>query len=270
MHYNQIDLKHEIKDSLFSALVREKKWLRQVYLSLYPDDTSVREDEIEIIKLENVFINGIYNDLSFKVKDKLIIFIECQSTWAPNISFRLLSYFASSLSRLEKGYKKKQYQDSTIMLPCTRFYVLYTGRKRKLPTYLYTRFQAESDIAARAKVLAKDNTRGILNEICLFSLSYDTNVSKLGRTEDAIRATIEECLEKNILADFIREHEEEVEEIMRGMSQEERIKDFIDYSKREGIEKGIEKEARRTIGKINSLDIPADLKKEILDALKTR
>ena len=77
-------------------------------------------------------------------------------------------------------------------------------------------------------------------------------------------------MEKNILADFIREHEEEVEEIMRGMSQEERIKDFIDYSKREGIEKGIEKEARRTIGKINSLDIPADLKKEILDALKTK
>ena len=51
MKEGSIDLKREIKDSIFSALVKEKKWLREVYLSLYPEDTSVKEEDIKLIKL---------------------------------------------------------------------------------------------------------------------------------------------------------------------------------------------------------------------------
>ena len=75
--------KRAIKDSIFSALVKRKKWLREVYISLYPSDSDIREEELEIVTLESIFVNGLYNDISFKVRDKLVVFIECQSTWSP-------------------------------------------------------------------------------------------------------------------------------------------------------------------------------------------
>ena len=67
MKEGSINLKREIKDSIFSALIKEKKYLREVYLSLYPEDKTIKEEDIKLIKLENVFINGMYNDLSFRV-----------------------------------------------------------------------------------------------------------------------------------------------------------------------------------------------------------
>ena len=54
--------KRAIKDSIFSALVKRKKWLREVYISLYPSDSDIREEELEIITLESIFVNGLYND----------------------------------------------------------------------------------------------------------------------------------------------------------------------------------------------------------------
>ncbi len=237
MKEGSIDLKREIKDSIFSALVKEKKWLREVYLSLYPEDTLVKEEDIKLIKLENVFINGMYNDLSFRVREKLIIFMECQSTWAPNIPFRLLSYFTQSLNRIERGYKRNQIE-SKITIPPTKFYVLYTGERENTPPYLYALFEDESDICARVKVLDKKNTVGVLKEICLFCELYDKNVNEYGREEEAIKKTLEECEERGILVAFIKEHPEEVEEIMSRMSQEKRINDFIDYSVKESREEG--------------------------------
>ena len=79
--------KRAIKDSIFSALVKRKKWLREVYISLYPNDKDIREEELEIVTLESIFVNGLYNDLSFRVRDKLVVFIECQSTWSPNLPY---------------------------------------------------------------------------------------------------------------------------------------------------------------------------------------
>lgn len=285
MKEGSIDLKREIKDSIFSALVKEKKWLREVYLSLYPEDTLVKEEDIKLIKLENVFINGMYNDLSFRVREKLIVFMECQSTWAPNVPLRLLTYFAQFAEEVEKESKKDKDEESEITLPTPRFYVIYTGEKENTPLYLNAFSEDESDICARVKVLDRKNTVGVLKEICLFCELYDKNVSEYGREEEAIKKTLEECEERGILVAFIKEHPEEVEEIMSRMSQEKRINDFIDYSvkesreegKKEGKAEGIiqgkaegrEDEALRTIKKINSLSISPELKKEILEALKT-
>ena len=97
------------------------------------------------------------------------------------------------------------------------------------------------------------------------------NRDKYGRTEIAIQKTIEECLESEILVDFIKEHKE-VDEIMRNMSQEKRIRKFIDFSREEareeGLEAGIAIESCRVTQTISSLTIPEELKKEILEALK--
>ena len=52
MQEGSINLKREIKDSIFSSLVKEKKYLREVYLSLYPEDKTIKEEDIKLIKLD--------------------------------------------------------------------------------------------------------------------------------------------------------------------------------------------------------------------------
>ena len=54
--------KYAIKDSIFSSLAKRKKWLREIYLSLYPRDKEIKEDDLELITLDSIFVNGIYND----------------------------------------------------------------------------------------------------------------------------------------------------------------------------------------------------------------
>ena len=79
---------------------------------------------------------------------------------------------------------------------------------------------------------------------------------------------IEECLKNEILVDFIKEHKEEVDEIMRNMSQEKIIRKFIDFSREEAREEGRKEESYRVTETISSLTIPEELKKQILEALK--
>ena len=104
------------------------------------------------------------------------------------------------------------------------------------------------------------------------------NRDKYGRTEIAIQKTIEECLESEILVDFIKEHKEEVDEIMRNMSQEKRIRKFIDFSReegreegrKEGMKEGIVSEALRTEDMIKNYGLPKEVEKDLLDRLKNK
>jgi len=279
--------KRAIKDSIFSALVKRKKWLREVYISLYPSDKDIREEELEIVTLESIFVNGLYNDISFRVRDKLVVFIECQSTWSPNLPYRMIEYYGETIKKLVDDWDDKKYKNRKDYIPDPHFFCLYTGGRRDIPNWLYgssNEGEKRKEFCMPVKVISRNNALGILKEICIFSEIYDKNRDKYGRTEIAIQKTIEECLKNEILVDFIKEHKEEVDEIMRNMSQEKRIRKFIDFSREEareegllvgraeglleGREAGIAIESCRVTETISSLTIPEELKKEILEALK--
>ena len=85
------DPKITIKDSVFTNLFSQKKYMRQLYLTLHPEDT-IEEDELEEVTLENILVDDIYNDLGFLAKKRLITLAECQSTWNNNMALRLLLY----------------------------------------------------------------------------------------------------------------------------------------------------------------------------------
>lgn len=89
-------VKRNIKDCVFTDLFGNKKYLRELYLALHPEDTDVTEDDLTDITIENVLVNDLYNDLGFRVGDKLIILVEAQSTWSPNILIRSLLYVATT------------------------------------------------------------------------------------------------------------------------------------------------------------------------------
>ena len=70
MKRNQI--KHCVKDSLFSSLVKTEDSLKKIYLSLHPEDTTVKDSDLILKEMSSVFTT--YNDLYFTVRNKTIIF----------------------------------------------------------------------------------------------------------------------------------------------------------------------------------------------------
>ena len=72
-------MKRTIKDSVFTDLFQDKKYLLQLYKALHPEDTDVTENDLNDITIKNVLTDNIYNDLGFTVGDKLMILVEAQS-----------------------------------------------------------------------------------------------------------------------------------------------------------------------------------------------
>ena len=58
------ELKRTFKDSVFTYLFRQPEYLRELYLTLHPEDTDITEDDIRLVTIENVLTVGQYNDLA--------------------------------------------------------------------------------------------------------------------------------------------------------------------------------------------------------------
>ena len=80
-HQQQVDvMKRTIKDSVFTNLFQDKKYLLQLYKALHPEDTDITEDKLTDITIKNVLTDNIYNDLGFVVREgKIVILVESQS-----------------------------------------------------------------------------------------------------------------------------------------------------------------------------------------------
>jgi hypothetical protein len=71
--------KYTIKDSVFTNLFQDKKYLIQLYKTLHPEDVDATEDELSDITIHNILTDDIYNDLGFLKGDRLLILAEAQS-----------------------------------------------------------------------------------------------------------------------------------------------------------------------------------------------
>ena len=92
----------QAKNSVFLNLFMRKEYQLRLYKELFPQDTTITEDDLEMITMENVLTIHPYNDLGLLARGKLIVLAEAQSTWSVNIIFRLADYyFNSAMSYLQ-------------------------------------------------------------------------------------------------------------------------------------------------------------------------
>lgn len=92
----------QAKNSVFLNLFMRKEYQLQLYKELFPQDTTITEDDLELVTLDNVLTIHPYNDPGLLARDKLIVLAEAQSTWSVNIIFRLADYyFDSAMSYLK-------------------------------------------------------------------------------------------------------------------------------------------------------------------------
>ena len=106
--------KRDIKDSVFTFLFSDLEYTKQLYLSLHPEDTEIRDEDFKLVTLENILAIGQYNDLGFQVRDKLILLVEAQSTFSPNIPLRMLMYLAKTYNEYIEEHQLSLYREKKV------------------------------------------------------------------------------------------------------------------------------------------------------------
>ena len=256
------EIKYAVKDSVFTLLFSDIENVRKLYQSLHNDAEQYRTTDFKIVTLENALINGQYNDLGFTVKDRLIILVEAQSTFNPNMGVRLLMYIAKSYHDYIVENKLNIFGEKLIKLPMPEFIIVYSGTKKQEVNEIRLSDCFEPGISPNidlvVKVIKKDNVKsGILQEYLTFCDLYNKDVKcKKTATEklSGLRKVIHKCIKNGILREFLKKHQKEVETMLMTVLQPEQAIEFMkleEYNKgvEEGIEQGIEKGIEQGIEK---------------------
>ena len=257
-------VKRGAKDSVFVHLFQDKKYVLQLYKALHPEDVDATEDMIEIVTLENVLTDNIYNDLGFMIDKRLIVLVEAQSTWTANIIVRALMYLAQTYHDYIAKEELNIYGSKTLDLPEPEMYVIYTGSKKieKESITLSEEFFGgrKTDLEVTVHVLTDGKEHDIIYQYVALTKVLDDQVKLHGRTREAIIETIRICKDRDFLKQYLTEHEQEVQDIMITLFDNETI--LKGYTReREKAAQTAEKMA--TVKKMLKKALPIDLISEL-------
>ena len=244
------NMKHTVKDSVFTTLFGESKYTLDLYRSLHPEDTETTEKDIKIITTDNILVSGMFNDLSFLIGLKMMIFAEAQSTFSVKLAIRLFLYYAVSLKEYIDdmeidlysdsrvlGYRTKKIVDGKVIksdpvynLPTPEFYVIYTGNDDVPDTIDFADLYLPSSdgtkkVTLSVKIIRSSSREGDFVSQYIRFCKAATEMRRKNRDDLnlAVKELTEYCLLNNILADFIKEHENEVYTMMDTLFNQERV-----------------------------------------------
>jgi predicted transposase/invertase (TIGR01784 family) len=254
----------QYKDSVFTKLCEDKKRLIEIYNAVsgknYPLDT-----EIEIVTLDDALFLDRQNDVGFVLEGTLIVLIEHQSTVCENMPIRLLIYIArvfEKLFNLDPDFKQAVYKTKLIKIPKPEFFVLYNGKEEfperkelKLSDAFYETDAQEwlggsLDLIVPVLNIKEGHNEAILRKSkTLFGYSAFVALvrqyEKSGYTlEKAIEQAVKDCIEKDILAEFLLAH---ASEVINMLTLEFKMEEAVEVWKEEGREEGIEKVAKNLL-----------------------
>ena len=220
--------KRTAKNSVFLDLFQDKKNLLKLYKALHPEDTGATEDTLDIVTIDNVLTDNLYNDLGIMVgKDKILLLLEAQSSWTVNILIRILLYVAQSYHEYFERTSQSLYKSTKIKMPKPELYVIYTGNKGRKPDSISLSKEffggADVDIEVKAKVIYENDTKNIINQYIIFCKVFSEQTKKHGMTKKAVAETIRICKARDILSEYLAQREKEVVTIMMSLFDEEQI-----------------------------------------------
>ena len=229
----------EYKNSLFTELFNNEKEA----LALYNDITGsayTLDDDVEIKTLPDVFYKGLKNDVALKIKDKLIVFFEHQSSYNPNMAFRMFLYAANVYKGLVPS--DALHSQKKLELHYPEFFMLTTYDAREVGKKPYVEKMRLSDLfkevpkgeETNLELIMKVVNINIENEELLVKnpklYGYAMIIDKIhsyhreelkgiekptkeqwfGALNRAIRRAMDYCIANGILTDFIKEKALEV------------------------------------------------------------
>ena len=241
----------EHKDSVFVDLFYQDETAKKNLLSLYNalHDTNYEDETIiRKVKIDDVLYKNFKNDISCEVNGLVLVFGEHQSTINRNMPLRCLMYVGRAYEQLVDS--KARYRTTLVKIPTPEFYVFYNGEKEQPLEQVLTLSDAfmnpvgENSVELKVKVININSDKahevldkcGILKEYSQFI----STVRKYSEEEGAIKKAIKECIEKGILADYLKRKGSEVENMLIAeYSYEEdmqvKLQEGIWQGRREGI-----------------------------------
>ncbi len=256
--------KYTAKDSVFTSLFREPKYLLQLYQALHPEDHEATEDSIKNVTITNVLLDQYYNDVGFQIGEKIVILVEQQSSWSINIVVRCLLYLAQTYQEYFESTKQNVYGSKKLELPKPEMYVIFTGSRKTKPEYLYLSKEFfdgdDSVLDVKVKMIYDGKEGDIINQYVTFTKIYNEQVKLHGRTREAVLETIRICKDQNVLSEYLSGREKEVVDIMMTLFNEEYIlKTYVESKEREATERANFETAKRMYKRGNSIEEIADI-----------
>ena len=219
--------KRKIKDSVFTDLFRDKKYLIQLYRALHPEDKVVTENDIADVTLKHVLVDADYNDLGFSVGSRLMVLVESQSTWTLNIVIRALMYLVQTYHDYFKRTNQNLYGSKKDNMPKPELYLIYTGDRKNVPVCISLSKDffsgAKISIDVEMKVLHRENEKDIIGQYIIFSRVYTEQRKKYGNIRQAVEETIRICKDRNVLKEYLESREQEVINIMMTLFDDDQI-----------------------------------------------
>lgn len=247
------------KDRLFCLIFgSEKKNMISLYNALNGTDYSDGED-VEVTTINDIIYINMKNDVSFIVDNHMSLF-EQQSSLNPNMPLRGLMYFGSLYDSYIEGKGLNIYGSKLIKIPAPQYYVLYNGKSDAPATSelrLSDAFARESPEGRFEWTATFVNLNKGKNEelLCrckpladyMFLLQCIREKEAEGmEIEAAIDSAVQQCIECNILREFLVKHRAEVVNVCLTEYNE---KVYTDAIRAEGHAEGLaEGEAR--LGKL--------------------
>ena len=261
-------IKHTVKDSVFTDLFGMPEYLIQLYQTLHPEDHKTTIDDISNVTIRNILVNDLYNDLGFMVENRLVILVECQSTWSENIVIRGLQYLVETYNRYFEENCCDLYVSTKVFVPIPELYVIYTGKSLKTPEFISLKdsFFGGKNVCidAKIRVIKYTGNADVINQYIGFTRVLDDCIKKYGRTRESLKEAIDICRDKDILADYLQKRREEVMDIYTNLFDQEVVFDRHVKSECKLAEKRALKTAAEKIAK-NLMDDNPNLSYE--DAL---
>ena len=208
----EIKINREFKNSVFMDMFAQENYRLQLFQAIHPEMTDITVEDIKLVTLKQVITNHLYNDLAIQVRDRLMVFVEAQSTWSINVVLRILLYLADTIQTYLHENEIDIHDRKKIELPVPEFYIIYTGSEKapgivslKKDFYL----TPECPVDLEAKVLNAE-TDDIIGQYIIFCHVFDEQIKKHGRAREAAIEAIRICRDRGVFIDYLKEREKEV------------------------------------------------------------
>ena len=264
------------KSTLFIMLFEDKKNLLELYNAItgkhYADP-----ELLEINTLENAIYMSMKNDVSFLIDGRLSLY-EHQSTKNPNLPLRFLLYISHLYSRLT--VKANLYRERIVQIPAPEFIIFYNG-KDEMPecqllklSDMYSVKEENPKLELEATLLNISGTNNRkLKDACRTLRDYAIYTDKIRayaetmELAEAVDRVINECIEEDVLRDFLMEHKAEARAMSIFEYDQER---HMQQEREAGIEKGERQLLRRLVQKNLSRGMSFAEIAEVLDETEER
>ena len=285
MNRRTLRVHRKYKDRLFRFLFRHKNDLLDLYNAVNGSNYT-NPDDLEIMTIEDVIFLKMKNDLSFMVANRLNLY-EHQSTYSPNMPLRGLFYLAKQYESIIAETQENVYGTKMVKIPTPEFVFFYNGVKEypdRMELFLSDAFtEGRGSGCLECKALMLNINRGHnlelvekcrrLWEYSEFIAEVNDNLARGYSLKQAITVAINNCIEKDVLADVLLKNKAEVMSMLLTEYDEKKHmkairKEGYEDGWTEGIEHKLEEMVRKKIAKGKTLEVIAEEMEENLETVK--